>query len=253
MKITIQHAGKHFEADLQYPIDLSIPLEEGWHTVNAFHAPPCEIWPVRSGTFVGDTREGAPMNFMNVRLNPHGNGTHTECVGHITKERVSQHSVLKKFHFIAKLVSIFPQKDVRGDRVIKEEQLRQSLQPGEVTALVIRTMPNDTLKRRVQYGGSNPPYLSEQAARYLVEAGIEHLLVDLPSVDREEDGGRLAAHRAFWQYPNNIRYTASISELIYVDNDIKDGLYLLNIQTTSLELDAGPSKPVLYRLKDLST
>ena len=87
--------------------------------------------------------------------------------------------------------------------------------------------------------------------KYIVECGVKHLLIDLPSVDREEDGGQLLAHKAFWQYPENIRANATISELIYVNNVIKDGLYLLNIQITALELDASLSKPVLYKLNIL--
>ena len=77
---------------------------------------------------------------------------------------------------------------------------------------------------------------------------FQHLLLDLPSVDREEDAGQLLAHHAFWQYPAQPRREATITELIFVPNEIADGLYLLNIQITSLELDASPSKPVLYAL-----
>ena len=33
---------------------------------------------------------------------------------------------------------------------------------------------------------------------YIVELGINHLLVDLPSIDRIYDEGKLANHRIFW-------------------------------------------------------
>jgi hypothetical protein len=82
----------------------------------------------------------------------------------------------------------------------------------------------------------------------MAERGILHLLIDLPSVDREEDGGKLAAHKAFWQYPARPRMDATITELIFVNNMITDGLYLLNLQICSLSLDASPSKPVIYAL-----
>ena len=36
--------------------------------------------------------------------------------------------------------------------------------------------------------------------------------------------------------------------MIYVPNDIDDGMYLLNLQIASFENDASPSKPVLYRV-----
>ena len=87
---------------------------------------------------------------------------------------------------------------------------------------------------------------------WIVEQEIRHLLLDLPSVDREEDDGLLLAHKAFWQYPATIRQNCTITEMIYVDNAVKDGVYLLNIQIASFELDVSPSKPVIYFLEKIS-
>ena len=142
-------------------------------------------------------------------------------------------------------------RDVNNDRVIMKEQVEEILQKEEVEALIIRTLPNDELKLRTNYSGSNPPYIHHEAIAYLVECGIKHLLIDLPSVDREEDGGKLLAHKAFWQYPDKVRKNCTISELIFVENGIKNGIYLLNIQIASFEIDVSPSKPVLYELKKI--
>ena len=133
--------------------------------------------------------------------------------------------------------------------MITRAQLEGALEPGEAEAFIIRTLPNTDDKCLRHYSGTNPPYMAAEAMEWLVEQGVEHLLIDLPSVDREEDGAVLAAHHAFWQYPEATREGATISELIFVNNLIVDGLYLLNIQVTSLELDASPSKPVLYALE----
>ena len=251
MKVTFQHHNQNYEADLSQTLDISIPLKEGDQSVNCFYAPLMETSPVVAGDFIGSTAKGGPVNFLNVRLNPHGNGTHTECVGHIAKEPFTINQSLKKFHFVAKLVSIYPSTDVNNDRVIQKKQLEEVLQKGEVEALIIRTLPNDDLKMQTKYSGSNPPYVHHEAIDYLVSCGINHLLIDLPSVDREEDGGTLLAHKAFWQYPDNVRKDCTISELIYVPNGIKNGLFLLNIQTASFEIDVSPSKPVLYDLKKI--
>jgi hypothetical protein len=115
----------------------------------------------------------------------------------------------------------------------------------------MRTLPNADAKRTANYSGTNPPYLAHEAAAYLVQLGVNHLLIDLPSVDQEADGGKLLAHKAFWQFPGNIRKACTITELIFVDTAIADGLYLLNLQITSLEMDASPSKPVLYNLTEV--
>ncbi|KGE88919.1 cyclase family protein [Phaeodactylibacter xiamenensis] len=250
MQTTLQLNGQTYSTDLQQPLDIAIPLKAGLETVNCFYAPPMEHSPVVAGDFIGSTQEGGPVNFLTVRLTPHGNGTHTECVGHIAKETYTINQCLQQFHFPGQLISVFPTKTDEGDRVIYREQLEALLGAHPpTTALIIRTLPNDDLKMITNYSGANPPYLHHEAISYLVERGVEHLLLDLPSVDREEDGGQLLGHRAFWQYPEAPRAHCTITELIYVNNSIRDGLYLLNLQVASFEIDASPSKPVLYALE----
>lgn len=248
MIVHIEHLEHTYSANLHQPLDISIRLRDGMNNPNCFYAPYPEINPVKSGDFVGSTAQGGLVNFFNVKINPHGNGTHTECVGHIARERHSIQEHLQKFHFIAKLVSLYPMRLDNGDRLLSLEQIQEVLNPGEAEALVVRTLPNEDWKLSHSYSGTNPPYMHEKAMHYLVDCGIQHLLIDLPSVDREKDGGKLLAHRAFWKYPDNVRKKCTISELIYVENHIKDGLYLLNLQIMSLDLDASPSKPILYTL-----
>ncbi len=249
MKATIQIDNQWYATNLQEPIDLSIPLKEGMENVNCFYAPPMQAEPVVAGDFIGSTAKGGPVNFLNVRINPHGNGTHTECVGHIAKEKYTINKALTTFMFPARLISVFPKKMDSGDRVICKDQLEELLEGNTIPeALIIRTLPNDSLKLRTNYSGANPPYIDQAATAYLVENGVNHLLVDLPSVDREEDGGSLLSHKAFWKYPETPRTNCTISELLFLPNEIKDGFYLLNIQIASFELDVSPSKPVLYKL-----
>jgi arylformamidase len=234
--------------DFSHPIDISMPLRAGLAQVNCFWAPPVRYEPVREGSFVGSTAEGGVVNFFNVAFNPHGNGTHTECVGHIAKERYVLHECLQHFHFPAQLLTVYPQLTDTGDRVIYRSALEAFFDNTRPTrALIIRTMPNDDLKLHTNYSGANPPYLHHEAMHWLVEKGIEHLLVDLPSVDRESDEGQLLAHKAFWRYPgNNVRTHCTITELIYVPDHVRDGFYLLNLQTAPFDLDASPSRPVLF-------
>jgi kynurenine formamidase len=124
------------------------------------------------------------------------------------------------------------------------------LQPG-VKALVIRTMPNTLSKLTQNYSGTNPPYLSHQAMQIIVDHGIEHLIVDLPSVDREQDNGKLVAHKTFWQTENVIRENATITELAFIPDSVSDGIYLLNLQVLPIHLDVSPSNPVLFALIQL--
>jgi arylformamidase len=248
MYIKLEHKGIDYRINLAEPIDISIPIQAGFGNPTCFWAPPVEFTPVRDGDFVGDTLQGSCVNFKNVRINPHGNGTHTECVGHISTGGETIHQALKTFHHIAKLVTIYPTMMPDGDRIITLDTLKTALEASEATALVIRTMPNDDTKLTRNYSGTNPPYVHHEALQYMVDCGIEHLLLDLPSVDRESDEGKMLGHKAFWQYPEQTRHSATITEMIFVPNHIKDGLYLLNTQIASFELDASPSKPVLFKM-----
>jgi kynurenine formamidase len=202
------------------------------------------------GDWIGDVKRGGSVNFRDVYVNPHGHGTHTECVGHISMEDFSLNKCLKQFMFFAELISVEPEQR-NGDRIISKKQLVDVSKFPGVEAFIIRTLPNEREKLSHQYSNTNPPYLEKEAAVWLVKRGVKHLLIDQPSVDREQDGGALSAHHAFWLYPENTRTDCTISELIYADNSIPDGKYLLNIQITALENDASPSKPVLYALQEI--
>lgn len=235
--------------NLSKPLDISIELRGNSSNVNAWYVEPPKIEPHTDGDFVGKVSEGASINFNNIRFNPHAHGTHTECVGHITKENHSVNQNLKKFFFLAEVITIAPEK-YQDDFVISRKQLQYALGNKKREALIIRTLPNVKDKLTKQYSNTNPPYLLEQAAEYLVDKEIEHLLIDLPSVDKEKDGGALLAHNAFWNTQGTIRHTATITEFIYVPNSIKDGKYFLNLQVAPFENDASPSRPVLYKIED---
>lgn len=252
MQAQITLSDKVITVDLSRGHDLSLALTPGeGQTPNCFWAPWVEAEPVRAGSFVGKVAEGGVVNFFNLRFNPHGNGTHTECFGHISPEQHSVNNCLKDYWHLALLVTIFPRLTEEGDRVVFRDQLEELWKTFEglaPTALVLRTLPNDSYKRLAQYSGGNPPYLDHLAAAFLVEKGVKHLLLDLPSVDREEDGGALLAHRTFWQYPQATRTDCTITELIFVDNEINDDFYLLNLQVSPFTLDAAPSRPILYTI-----
>lgn len=254
MKATITHATKTFSVDLTKPLDISIPLSNTDANPIAWYIEKPVIEPVRFGDWVGKVSEGtSSTNFNNIFFNPHGHGTHTECLGHITKDFYSINQNLKQFFFLAEVISVQP--DIIGaDLVITKAQIQQRLSEESPEAIVIRTLPNQSEKQSGKYSNTNPPYLDEQAAVFIRESGIKHLLIDLPSVDKEHDEGKLLAHKAFWNVKDvnvlnaDARLDCTITELIFVPDKIPDGIYLLNIQMASFENDASPSKPILYAI-----
>ena len=247
MKATIEHCGKEFEIDFEKPIDISIPMKATPQNMKAWYLDPMSIEPVRTDGFIGNVKEGGSVNFRNIQFNPHGHGTHTECLGHITKEIYSVNEHIKSFVFTAELITIAPK--LKGeDQIITLDQLVDKLGDNSPEAIVFRTLPNNDKKLTRQYSASNPAYLDVKVALELQKRGVKHLLIDTPSVDREEDGGHLLSHHAFWNVPDNPRMDCSITELIYVPSEIKDGSYLLNLGFASFVNDASPSKPVLYEI-----
>ncbi|SEL60832.1 Kynurenine formamidase [Aquimarina amphilecti] len=246
MITTIQDKECLYKIDISKPLDISIPLRATNNNVNAWYITAPKIEPVTDGDWIGKVSEGASTNFNNIYFNPHGHGTHTECVGHITREFYSINETLKQFFFTAEVISVNPEK--KGEDFVITKSLLKELIHSSTEALIIRTLPNQDEKINKQYSHSNWPYLSEDAAIYIRELGIKHLLIDLPSVDKEKDDGKLLAHKAFWNYPKATRFDATITEMVFVNNAITDGNYIVNLQIASFENDASPSKPILYKI-----
>lgn len=247
MIASIKLGNEIIKIDLSKPLDISIPLRHGNKNVSAWYADPPRIEPHREGDFVGSVDQGASINFYDIFFNPHAHGTHTECLGHITERKYSVNQIVDQYFFKARLITIAPEK-VGDDLVLSKKQLERNLSGEIPEALVVRTLPNTKDKLSRQYSHTNPPYFTEEAMLFLVKEGIQHLLVDLPSVDKEKDEGALLAHRAFWGLGQIIRTQATITEFIYVSHKIKDGLYMLDLQFAPFENDASPSRPVLYQI-----
>jgi kynurenine formamidase len=247
MKITLEHDGREYLVDLSKPLDISISLRASEKNPLAWYVGPPTIEPVRLGPWIGSVEQGGSVNFNQIGFAPHAHGTHTECVGHITKEFESVDRRLDRYFFVAEVLTVAPE-TFGDDLVISPKQLKSRLKNKHIQALVLRTLPNTSGKKKRHYDHTNWPYLLPETAAYIRELGIEHLLVDLPSVDKEEDGGALQAHREFWNYPAATRYNATITELIYVRNAIQDGTYLLNMQVAPFDNNASPSRPLLFAL-----
>jgi arylformamidase len=243
--------------DTEKPIDISIPLSNTAENPRAWYVDLPVIEPIRTNDFIGSVAEGGSVNFRSISFSPHGHGTHTECLGHITPTVHSINKSLSSYFFTAELITVEPtffinQKDGATDKIILKQHLLEKLQGKKTEALVIRTNPNPTDKKHLNYTETNPAYLSLNCIEVLNECGIDHLLIDLPSVDRELDDGQLEFHHAFWKIPADPQFHKTITELIYVPDAIQDGSYVLELQTAPFENDASPSRPLLYEITHLS-
>jgi len=253
MKATIEHRQKKYIVDLSKPLDLSIPFSP--LGPRAWYVDPMQITPVKNQLFNGSVADGGSVNFRNIIFNPHGHGTHTECVGHISEEIFFISRTLNQYFFIADVVSIKPLAVTedwgvrkKGDLIITLSQLQKILEKNIPEALIIRTLPNHLEKLHRNYSNTNFCYFEAEALAFLADKGVEHLLVDLPSIDREQDGGMLESHHAFWNYPMKTRVSSTITEFIYVSDTITDGEYFLNLQVARFDNDAAPSRPIIFKI-----
>ena len=267
--------GRRWRADLTAPADLAIVLEFNGAQPSFFVATPASSEPLRIGGFTGSVANGASCNCAVHSLAPHCHGTHTECIGHVTRNPVTVASLTPVAPCVALVVSVQPEPlgaaaaglpsvhAAAEDLVIRRAALAAAASTwlaAPFTAVVIRTLPNGTDKRHRAYSGSPSPtpYFLPEAMQWLVERGIDSLVVDLPSLDRADDGGRLAAHREYWGLPPGSddaaqasRGQALVTELAYVPDAVADGLYLLDLQVPAFGADAAPSRPVLYPLQSI--
>ncbi len=224
-----------------------MPIISSKKNVNAWYIDEPRIEPIKDAEWIASVSEGASVNFNNIYFNPHAHGTHTECAGHITEKVYSINQNLKTFFFLAEVITVAPEND-NEDKIISKKQLQFALGNKKRDAIILRTIPNTREKLSRQYSHTNWPYLKEDAVKFMLSKGVKHLLIDLPSIDKEKDGGELLGHNAFWNTKGKLRLDATITELIYVSNKIEDGEYFLNLQIAPFENDASPSKPILYKV-----
>jgi len=229
-------------------IDITIPLDFKGLNPNAYYAEAAREEVIRMGNFVGSVAEGGAVNYAKISITPHGNGTHTECYGHISADPEATIGKANKFLFTAFVVEIEARKQ-GNDLVILLSDLQNALGNNKPEALIIKTLPNSDDKLTKAYSGTNPIYPEPGIGAWLANMGFEHWVLDLPSVDREEDGGKLANHHGFWQYPHATRKDAIITELAFIPENVKPGWYVLQWSACRWKTDAAPARLVIYPLR----
>lgn len=254
MKLFVEFDNKMYEVDSARRADLFIPVRFGAPdaSVSAFGIESATKEPYAVGSFRLSVEQGAGCNCEVLTITPHGQGTHTECVGHISRTPVSVAEAVRETLLVALLVTLEPEGS-DGNLRITAEAVEEALAGHGVLlppAIVVRTVLPGVDRRVYHWGGTNPPYFMPEALALLAAKGFDHLVVDLPSVDPEVDGGALSAHHALWN--GDSRRCASITELVVIPEALADGLYFLDLAFGAIESDASPSKPVLYPLIPMS-
>ncbi len=250
------------EVDFGGAVSLALPLDFDRPHPQHFGAPPASSEPFRVDGFEGDVARGASCNCRRVVLVPHCNGTHTESASHLTLAQRALHEILPLAPMSALLLCVEAVQAAAsdedslpaphpGDRLITRAAVLAAWkdhEPVRPEALLLHT--------GTAWDDPAPPFVSRQLMQALVERGIQHLVTDLPSVDRLADEGRLSAHRQFFGLPAGStdlaaasRPQATITELAHFPATLAPGPCALQIQVPAWSGDAVPSRPLYLPLR----
>ena len=257
--------------DLARPYDLSLGPDRAGRGPRHFGAEPAAFQAWHTNGFIGALEQGGRCNCSVLTHIAHCHGTHTECVGHLTREPLDAIDFIPSAFIPALLLSVRavrpaettetttpaprPDDALITARDLQAAALSVAPQPSDpsVKALIVRTLPNDASKRYRAYVQQPAPFLTREAANWLLGRGIEHLVVDLPTIDRAHDEGCMTAHRIFFGLPAGssalgeaLRRFATITELAFIPDELRDGLGQLLLQAPRLPGDAVPSRPFFY-------
>src|SRR5439155_162953 len=88
------------------PVMLALALDFAGPQPRHFGAPRARSQPFEAAGFEGSVERGASCNCELITLIPHCNGTHTECVGHLTREPLDAWRVVPAGFLPALLLSV---------------------------------------------------------------------------------------------------------------------------------------------------
>ena len=268
--IVITLSGKHYKAITKSGLSLGIILDFEKKQPRFFETPPALAKPFYSQEFKGSVKQGGPCNVESITATFHTSGTHTECIGHISRDRISLADLIENNLITSTLVTISPETigedsyhvpTGKKELFITLKMLKKTLTKMNkdfVQGLIIRTKPNDESKISRDYDKHPFPYFTSEAMTFIRDLGVHHLLVDIPSVDRADDGGQLGNHRILWEVklgetiidPNSCS-RRTITEMIFAPDSIPDGSYILNLQLPAFASDASPSRPIIYPIEEI--
>lgn len=249
MIVQAKYNGRVYDVDMDKGIDLSIENNFSGNAPIFYGSEQPKAIPQRYGDFVGDLKTGGSCNVPVISCNIHCTGTHTECISHVLDSKVRIPDKCPKGLIPAHVITVQPENsnyiedlyhcDISDHLVISKRNIKQKILKS-YQALIIRTLPNDKSKLTRNYDEYPAPFFTNDAIDYICELGVKHLLVDIPSIDKPDDGGMLGNHRSFFKKGD------TISELLFIPDSLRDGFGFLQIQIPSWSLDSAPSRPIFF-------
>jgi len=263
--------GNHRRFSLGEPLPVSreVRFQPETKASNAFYLPMIYSKTVEfEGQFIGDVERGGSCNVDTLCFTPH-NITHLETSAHILapSSKPAYVSDINPAHLegIVLLIDLSKNNSLDGSGVPGDKagslvavdmiahKLRKNKLPISMLALKTRS---SLLAEDYDFSGKNFLAVSPEAARLVhdytmtipqgenesTDLRIHCLLLDLPSIDPESDGGKLSAHRNFFGLPatgiegEDLEKRALV-ELAYFNN-LEEGYYYARITPPRIRTNA---------------
>lgn len=266
--LTWMRGERRWTLELGDAVDLTRRLGFDERDPTAFALPPARAVAVGGDGWRLRTEDGGSVNCDTVTVTPHGNTTHTETIGHIALERPSIGDLPLPPMLGAILLRVattplgpsgegYVGKSAPDDPVVTAAGLEVAFaalpdeaRAGWRDALIIGT------GQTTRSAGDEPvpPYLTTEAVAWIRALGFDHVVLDVPSIDRVVDGGGLSNHHTFWGLPTRGDDGAarsmqsatgpdrSITELALVPPGQPAGPGALLLAPARWALDAAPSR-----------
>lgn len=238
---------------------------------NAFNLSPVTSKTVEfEGQFIGDVKRGGSCNVDTLQYVPHGI-THLETSAHILSPDAGPPTVkdipLENLSGIVYLMDLSHLGTKEGESVpweVVREKLEKITLP--ISMLALKTHAS-MLPQAYDFSGKDFLSLAPETAggihdyRFPLKPGkdvfnrIDCLILDLPSIDPESDGGKLLAHRKFFGLPLSgveveDREKRALVELAWFGR-LEEGYYYAEITPPRFETHAVSTGIVFRPLKEM--
>ena len=244
MQYTIHHANKDFKVNTDHAVDITLGINKS-ENVNCYYLSGPSFSYFESEAFSGNLSKGGSVNCEQMTFYAHASGTHTECALHVADVDFDMRHLDFAPLQIGVLISVSPS-PIGPDKVIDLSSLKGLNNPYDAKVLMVRTLPNLESKAVANYSGTNPVYFEPDVLLFIKSLGFEHLICDIPSIDKESDEGKLLAHKHWFLDNGKATVKRSITELAYMPDRLSDGLHAVQMQVPKIQSDAVPSRIIVY-------
>jgi len=216
--------------------------------------------------FTGDVRKGGSCNLDVLNYIPH-NLTHVETAAHIVSYDCNPPWIAdipaENFSGIVYVIDLTDIRIEQG-RLISRNEIERKLRNNRlpVTMLAIKTKASE-FPQDYDFSDKGFIALDAEAAKGIHDYSIvinskkfiiDCLILDLPSIDPERDGGKLSAHRSYFGLPETGHYSQNVEKRILIElayfSEIEEGYYYAVLTPSRFQTNAAATEILFWPLRE---